>query len=36
MDFDDDFDNQYESDPVRSGSGSKKGKGRAGIRLCLL
>ena len=36
MDYDDDFDNGYESDSVRSGSGSKKGKGRAWVRLCLV
>lgn len=29
MDYDDDFDNGYESDPVGSGSGFRKGKGRA-------
>ena len=27
--FDDDFDNVYECDPVGSGSGFRKGKGRA-------
>jgi len=36
MDYDDDFDNGYESDSVRSGSGSRKGKGRAWVRLCLV
>ena len=29
MDYDDDFSNGYESDPIESGSGSRKGKGRA-------
>jgi len=29
MDYDDDFFDQYNSDPVESGSGSRKGKGRA-------
>jgi len=29
MDYGDDFDNDYESDPVGSSSGFRKGKGRA-------
>jgi hypothetical protein len=29
MDYDDNFDNGYECDPVESGKGFRKGKGRA-------